>query len=296
MSSDDNECRICFELETSDDPFIYPCKCKGTSKYVHASCLNSWRTINRENDAFKICMECRTEYDIINEFPIENIKLFFCCKKMIQSYCINYLICSTLGDFIWIIEAYGNNYYFLKFMDGSYNKNSVFIHVIQNDGLAPQIFYFSFALFLQNIFFYIYFIFKIKNNVHRKTIYYKKIQKTFLGAVLFTFLFLLFFYTLKDIYPIVLLNVISFFSVAEPISGYILIKRHNKIIKWLNDNNPETLRNYQVHNPLLEYNEIINNSVVTSTTNNVLYESLNTDSSGSDVSDQIQSLNIVIEN
>ena len=108
-------------------------------------------------------------------------------------------------------------------------------------------------------------------------------------------LFLLFFFALKDSYPIVLLNVISFFSVAEPVNGYLLIKQHSKIIKWLNDNNPETLRNYQVHNPLIENNENVNNSIITTTTNNVLYESLNTDSSESDGSEPIQPLNIVIE-
>ena len=109
-------------------------------------------------------------------------------------------------------------------------------------------------------------------------------------------LFLLFFFALKDSYPIILLNVISFFSVAEPVNGYLLIKQHCKIVKWLNDNNPETLRNYQVHNPLIENNENVNNSIINRTiTNNVLYESLNTDSSESDENEPIQPLNIVIE-
>ena len=104
-------------------------------------------------------------------------------------------------------------------------------------------------------------------------------------------LFLVFFFSLKDQYPIILLNVISFFSVTEPINSYILIKEHNNTIKWLNDNNPETLRNYQVHNPILE-----ERTRTMTTTDNVLYQSLNTDSSESDSSDNIQSLNIVIEN
>ena len=296
MSIDDNECRICFELETPDDPFIYPCKCKGTSKYVHTSCLNSWRTLNRDNDAFKRCMECRTEYDIVNEFPIENVKLFYCCKKMIQSYCVNYLIGSTLGIFIWVIEAYGDNYIFLRLMNGNLQQDNDLITIIKQDSLAPQIFYFSFALFIQNIVFYLYFIFLIKKKVHRINLYYEKTKKQFIACVMFTMLFLLFFYCLKDNYPIILLNLISFFSVTEPINSYILIKHHNKTIKWINDNNPETLRNYQVHNPLVENNENVSNSTVVRTNNNVLYESLNTDSSETeDISDNIQSLNIVIE-
>ena len=62
----------------------------------------------------------------------------------------------------------------------------------------------------------------------------------------------------------------------------------------MNDNNPETLRNYQEHNPILEQYQIENNNI--RTTNNVVYESLNTDSSGSEGNENIQSLNIVIEN
>ena len=295
MSSDDNECRICFELETVDDPFIYPCKCKGTSKYVHTSCLNSWRTINRDNDAFKRCMECRCEYDIINEFPMENTKLFFCCKKIIQSYCFNYIIGSTLGVFIWIIEAYGDNYIFLRFMDGNFEKDSDLVTIIKEDSLAPQIFYFSFALFLQNIVFYIYFIFIIKKKIHRLKLYKEKMKTPFICGFLFTMLFLFFFFSLKNYYHIILLNLISFFSVTEPINSFILIKKHNETIKWMNDNNPETLRNYQVQNPIPEQYQNENNSIIR-TTNNLVYESLNTDSSESEGNENIQSLNIVIEN
>ena len=292
MSSDENECRICFELETVDDPFIYPCKCKGTSKYVHTSCLNSWRTINRDNDAFKRCMECRTEYDIINEFPIENSKLFYCCKKMIQSYCVNYLIGSTLGVFIWIIEAYGDNYLFLRTMDGNFENDGALLKIIREDSLAPQIFYFSLALFIQNIIFYLYYIFTIKRHIHRQSLYSKKMKTHFICGIMFNMLFLVFFFSLKDQYPIILLNIISFFSITEPINSYILIKEHNNTIKWLNDNNPETLRNYQVHNPMLEDERFR----IMNTTNNVLYQSLTTNSNESDSSDNIQSLNIVIEN
>ena len=71
-----------------------------------------------------------------------------------------------------------------------------------------------------------------------------------------------------------------------------MTKKHNKVIKWLNDNNPETLRNYQVHNPAYE----IENNVVINNTDNVLYHTLNTDSSESESSDNIQPLNIIIEN
>ncbi|GFZ19879.1 RING/FYVE/PHD zinc finger superfamily protein [Actinidia rufa] len=37
------QCRICLEIDGRD--FIAPCKCKGTSKYVHRECLDHWRAV-----------------------------------------------------------------------------------------------------------------------------------------------------------------------------------------------------------------------------------------------------------
>lgn len=52
----DNEpklCRICLEEESKDSEnmeyqFISPCKCKGTSKFVHVHCLRSWLESKRQ--------------------------------------------------------------------------------------------------------------------------------------------------------------------------------------------------------------------------------------------------------
>jgi hypothetical protein len=57
-SPDEKICRIC--LEHTEEPFISPCKCKGTQKYIHRSCLNRWRFKKPEN--FFECHECKTEY------------------------------------------------------------------------------------------------------------------------------------------------------------------------------------------------------------------------------------------
>ena len=43
-------CRICYDHnETKKNPLIYPCKCCGTSKYIHSSCLDKWRIMNGIN-------------------------------------------------------------------------------------------------------------------------------------------------------------------------------------------------------------------------------------------------------
>ena len=63
-------CRICFETEIDkNDPLLNPCKCDGTSKYVHKSCLNAWRFSHSEDSIDfserKIkCMECKHRYEI----------------------------------------------------------------------------------------------------------------------------------------------------------------------------------------------------------------------------------------
>jgi E3 ubiquitin-protein ligase DOA10 len=36
-------CRICLEdIEEPDNPFITPCKCTGSVKFIHLKCLREW--------------------------------------------------------------------------------------------------------------------------------------------------------------------------------------------------------------------------------------------------------------
>lgn len=52
-SKEAKHCRICLEEETKDSDnmdyiFVSPCKCKGTSKYVHVHCLRAWLESKRQ--------------------------------------------------------------------------------------------------------------------------------------------------------------------------------------------------------------------------------------------------------
>ena len=58
------ECRICFDIETEKNKFVSPCRCSGTSKFVHIKCINKWRRVNRGKDAYDQCMECRETHRI----------------------------------------------------------------------------------------------------------------------------------------------------------------------------------------------------------------------------------------
>ena len=59
-------CRICFEDEPQCNRHlvIAPCQCRGTSKWVHRSCLDQWRS-TREDKAFASCTECKFKYSLI---------------------------------------------------------------------------------------------------------------------------------------------------------------------------------------------------------------------------------------
>ena len=54
-------CRICLDGDNEQD-MIAPCRCKGTSKWVHRACLDQWRAYNAEDLAFSQCMECHFPY------------------------------------------------------------------------------------------------------------------------------------------------------------------------------------------------------------------------------------------
>ena len=57
------QCRICLEEEENLDKLISPCRCSGTSKYVHIDCLKRWRYQDIDAPGFYKCMECNYIYE-----------------------------------------------------------------------------------------------------------------------------------------------------------------------------------------------------------------------------------------
>jgi len=70
-------CRICFEIENqneqsagaNEDMLFSPCRCDGTSKFVHQSCLNQWRATAANPEAFRRCFTCNYEYQTVIAEP-----------------------------------------------------------------------------------------------------------------------------------------------------------------------------------------------------------------------------------
>ncbi|SPO20826.1 uncharacterized protein UTRI_00303 [Ustilago trichophora] len=62
-------CRICLESASSDllggeslGRLLSPCKCKGTMKYVHATCLDQWRAASARSSSAVACDQCGAPY------------------------------------------------------------------------------------------------------------------------------------------------------------------------------------------------------------------------------------------
>lgn len=58
-------CRICLESSSSDESLgrlLSPCRCKGTMKYVHATCLDQWRAASARSSSSVACDQCGAPY------------------------------------------------------------------------------------------------------------------------------------------------------------------------------------------------------------------------------------------
>jgi hypothetical protein len=258
MLEDIPECRICFEIESYDDPFISPCLCKGTSKYVHKSCLNTWRNFNREAEGWKMCMECHETYTLQYKYPMEK-DIFIKVKNPIMIYFFQYITALGVGSIFWLLDA-NTDYLAIKMLNFNVtlNKPSLLTY-IKDDDLTPQVFYFCYAMFIQNMFYYLYFYYTTVKSVKRKKLYLKKINKDYFSSLFFTLQFIIWYYILVfNDRAIIFLNIVSFISMVEPIVYYQLIKKHKKIIKTLNfDENEEEILSYE-ENPLHGYENILN--------------------------------------
>lgn len=59
-------CRFCLEEETKSSKLISPCACKGSQRFVHASCLNRWQLMSLKNGCDRNgeeCSVCKKKFD-----------------------------------------------------------------------------------------------------------------------------------------------------------------------------------------------------------------------------------------
>ncbi|XP_059318030.1 uncharacterized protein LOC132068452 isoform X2 [Lycium ferocissimum] len=101
------QCRIC--LETHGRDFIAPCKCKGTSKYVHRECLDQWRAV-KEGFAFSHCTTCKAPFYLrVNDLRRKwrTLKFrFFVTTDVLFIFLAVQLIVASLGYLVYVIDKH----------------------------------------------------------------------------------------------------------------------------------------------------------------------------------------------
>jgi len=85
FGNQDEPCRFCFAGHNEDGhgPLISPCRCSGSQKHVHRSCLDKWRVTQTNNMCFTHCTTCHFEYRIKQKQVNEG-----CCSKRNTFYAL----------------------------------------------------------------------------------------------------------------------------------------------------------------------------------------------------------------
>lgn len=93
-------CRLCLEDETTRKNLVYPCKCKGTQKYIHKACLK------RMTAQWDKCPTCYSKYKSKPKFRFEmNIKKLLLYIFIIPLLFVPILIIRTvISGIIWSID------------------------------------------------------------------------------------------------------------------------------------------------------------------------------------------------
>uniref|UniRef100_M1CYC9 RING-CH-type domain-containing protein n=1 Tax=Solanum tuberosum TaxID=4113 RepID=M1CYC9_SOLTU len=117
---DQIQCRIC--LENDGEDFIAPCKCKGSSKYVHRECLDQWRAV-KEGFAFSHCTTCKAPFYLrVNDLQRKwrTLKFrFFVTTDILFIFLAVQLVLAALGYLVYVIDTHQKSWLLLHWGFGS---------------------------------------------------------------------------------------------------------------------------------------------------------------------------------
>ena len=89
-------CRICQDEDEDEDDLFAPCRCNGSSKYVHRSCLERWRTTTSNPEHRTSCAECKAPYTLqivrpsASKLLAERVSI--ACKSLVVVLCAELLV------------------------------------------------------------------------------------------------------------------------------------------------------------------------------------------------------------
>lgn len=260
-----DECRICFDVETEKNKFISPCRCSGTSQYVHMKCLNKWRRVNKGKDAYNQCMECKEYYIVKRKYRIEYYPYQLETLSIDRLKNIYYCVGFPFGIIFALWDR--PSYYLVDFLNGgteepytklcgidlytnTYNcTNTITLKETLNtqEGLWISNFFYMYFIFnVQTLFVSLYIFYNVYKNIHRKVDY-------IMEGLWFNFIWLIYLFKYILIYK-TFINVIyspwGLLSISitgvffEPLMYKLYEKINRKIIKLINSENPETIQTW----------------------------------------------------
>ena len=153
INQENLQCRICLEDEENIDLLISPCRCNGTSKYVHKSCLETWRYQSISARGFYKCMECNENYIILNNDEIENQRIFDIFNIFQKLFYFELCVSFLLNFFIYIIDVFINDYLPIV------GENNRLFEIVKNNIFYQNLFYLNYLeayihLIYVNLYFY----------------------------------------------------------------------------------------------------------------------------------------------
>jgi hypothetical protein len=242
------ECRICLD-EDVDDELISPCRCSGTSKWVHEACLQTWRLGNMNNDRSNKCEICHTEYMIKHIQPIETYFInFYTFHILIEIVsCFWFTMCG--GLLVFLIDSC-TDYQSLKLFN--INESLNLREDIENKNWVAWAYYQGLCGFMLICVFFTYFYISIFMNVKQRFIYFKLVfLKNLLAfAFSFHFLYVLYFANLSES----LITLSHWSPILTSLHLNIItgqIRFHNKNILIINNSNiRESVLSVQ-YNPMI---------------------------------------------
>jgi len=108
---DEKQCWVCFANE-EDDPaagWVHPCRCRGTTKWVHQVCIQRWVDEKQKgnNSAGVSCPQCGTEYFI--NFPSAGffVRILDALDKLVGRLCPVIAGGVCVGSLYWTCVTYG---------------------------------------------------------------------------------------------------------------------------------------------------------------------------------------------
>lgn len=228
------QCRICLEEESDLDSLISPCRCSGTSKYVHKTCLQRWRYQDVNSPGFYRCMECNEEYIILNNIEVEDEHLFSVFESVYYVFYFQVSVSCALSLFILLIDTVINDYSLVKIFPNVYNSSV--LDAVKEDYVYENIFYLNFGIYLQNLLFILIYILRCCLFVKNKDSFSFLMRNIVFNTFIYYNVYWIFMYGMlfNGLVGSCLLFVFCFQVFSFKIN-HLFIERHNIYISEINE-------------------------------------------------------------